>query len=410
VAIVLALQLPARAAAEQGPPGFPHDSQLLEKLHGGRFSEIGGTLEDKLSLSAVIQAFNFSACKLKGADVDAVSLVRYMGYWRTQQEQLSLALVKLHPLWLGTAQAISNRGGCQGQWAQTTLRNLFRLLDERTRPGYRDPTPPVVRPKDPLSGQTIYRSALGRTAVMPFGKRFAAAQQYMQMRGLLDAKLSLQELRAQVAAIPDTAETLTCEYFINDSYHRSLLYWRGQKPEALTDALEASLPKGHPVFAFGPPKLNCPFEMEAQPAAPPRPESAAPAPAEALPPPRIGRGAAPPRPPSSPPETSPPPPPGRGAAAPTPAFAAPWQSCSQPARSLESVTAVPVEFVNSSSQPRKLYWLDFSGARHLAGTMQPGQRVPMQTYVSHPWLVTDGSDTCLGVLVISRDSRRIEIK
>jgi hypothetical protein len=103
---------------------------------------------------------------------------------------------------------------------------------------------------------------------MPFGKRFAAAQQYMQARGLLDATLSLQELRAQVAAIPDTAATLTCEYFVNDSYHVSLLYWRGQKPDALTDALESSLPKGHPVFAFGPPKLNCPFEMEPQPGAP----------------------------------------------------------------------------------------------------------------------------------------------
>ena len=388
-AIVLAvLQLPVRATTDQGRPVFRYDSQLLEKLHAGRFTEIGNALEDKLSLSAVIRGFEHHRCKIKGADADAATVLRYMGYWKNSEEQLTLAFTKLHPLWLGTIETISNRGGCQSQWAQATLRNLFRLLDERTRPGYRDPTPPVVRPKDPLSGQTIYRSALGRTAVMPFGQRFATAQQYMQMRGLLDGSLSLQDLRAQVAAIPDTAETLTCEYFINDSYHVSLLYWRGQKPDALTDTLESSLPKGHPVFAFGSPKLNCPSEMEPQSSAPPRSEHAAPVQTETLPPPRLGRGAAPSR----------------------PALAAPWQPCSEPARSLESVSAVSVEFVNASTQARKLYWLDFSGARQLAGVMQPGQRVPMRTYVSHSWLVTDASDTCLGMLVITTGSGRIEIR
>ena len=80
VAIVLAvMQLSVRGTAEQGGPAFPHDSQLLEKLHGGKFSEIGGTLEDKLSLSAVIRGFEHYACKLKGADVNPVEIVRYMG-------------------------------------------------------------------------------------------------------------------------------------------------------------------------------------------------------------------------------------------------------------------------------------------------------------------------------------------
>ena len=94
----------------------------------------------------------------------------------------------------------------------------------------------------------------------------------------------------------------------------------------------------------------------------------------------------------------------------SPALVPPWQSCSEPARSLESVSAVPVEFFNLSSQPRKLYWLDFNGARRLAGVVQPGQRLSMQTYVNHRWLVADASDTCLGMLVISKDSGRIAIK
>ena len=71
---------------------------------------------------------------------------------------------------------------------------------------------------------------------------------------------------------------------------------------------------------------------------------------------------------------------------------------------------VPVEFVNVSSQPRRVYWLDFAGARQFYGVMQPGQRAAMQSYVSHPWMMADASDTCLGTIVISKDSRRIEIR
>ena len=92
------------------------------------------------------------------------------------------------------------------------------------------------------------------------------------------------------------------------------------------------------------------------------------------------------------------------------AFGAPWRSCAEPLRSLESATVVQVEFVNLSGQPRRVYWLDFSGTRQLYGVMQPGQRAAMQTYVSHPWMVADAADTCLGTIVIARDSKRIEIR
>jgi hypothetical protein len=57
-----------------------------------------------------------------------------------------------------------------------------------------------------------------------------------------------------------------------------------------------------------------------------------------------------------------------------------------------------------------VYWLDFSGARQLYGVMQPGQRASMQTYVSHPWVVADASDTCLGTFMITRDTKRVEIR
>ena len=70
---------------------------------------------------------------------------------------------------------------------------------------------------------------------------------------------------------------------------------------------------------------------------------------------------------------------------------------------------MPVEFVNTSKQPRKLYWVDFSGAKVLAGTLQPGQRAPMQTYTTHAWMIADGSDQCMGTPVISK-AGSIEIR
>ena len=86
-----------------------------------------------------------------------------------------------------------------------------------------------------------------------------------------------------------------------------------------------------------------------------------------------------------------------------------WEPCKSELRSGASQTAVPVEFVNSSQQPRKLIWFDFAGAKIVAGTLQPGQRAPMQTYMTHAWMIADGSDRCMGTLVISK-AGSIEIR
>jgi hypothetical protein len=87
-----------------------------------------------------------------------------------------------------------------------------------------------------------------------------------------------------------------------------------------------------------------------------------------------------------------------------------WQPCGGDLKSGASQTAVPVEFVNTSKQPRKLIWFDFAGAKIVAGVLQPGQRVPMQTYTTHAWMIADaGSDQCMGTLVISK-AGSIEIR
>ncbi len=91
------------------------------------------------------------------------------------------------------------------------------------------------------------------------------------------------------------------------------------------------------------------------------------------------------------------------------ALGTPWQPCGGALRSTQSQTSVAVEFVNSSSEPRKLYWMDFGGMRKLYGTLRPGQRAPMQTYTKHSWIVADSSDRCLGTIVIA-GAARLEIR
>lgn len=86
-----------------------------------------------------------------------------------------------------------------------------------------------------------------------------------------------------------------------------------------------------------------------------------------------------------------------------------WQPCGGDLKSGASQMAVPVEFVNTSTQPRKLIWFDFAGAKIVAGILQPGQRASIQTYTTHAWMIADSSDQCMGTLVISKPGS-IEIR
>jgi hypothetical protein len=84
--------------------------------------------------------------------------------------------------------------------------------------------------------------------------------------------------------------------------------------------------------------------------------------------------------------------------------------CGDSSPSKPSQDVVNVEFVNVSKQPRKLHWVNFGGMRQAYGVVQPGQRLALQTYVAHRWVVTDLADACLAALVISKDSSRVEVR
>ena len=74
-------------------------------------------------------------------------------------------------------------------------------------------------------------------------------------------------------------------------------------------------------------------------------------------------------------------------------------SCSQEKilRSLGTNMSTSITFTNKTDYVIRIYWLNFSGDRVLYGTLNSGQILSQQTYITHPWVVTNNSDQCLAI-------------
>jgi von Hippel-Lindau disease tumor supressor len=81
----------------------------------------------------------------------------------------------------------------------------------------------------------------------------------------------------------------------------------------------------------------------------------------------------------------------------------------QSVKSVASELATELTFVNRSSSVRKIYWLDFDGKRVLYSTLKPGEEVAQETFLTHPWLVTDGKNQPLNIYFADALPRRIVI-
>ncbi|WP_245669812.1 hypothetical protein [Micromonospora mirobrigensis] len=103
------------------------------------------------------------------------------------------------------------------------------------------------------------------------------------------------------------------------------------------------------------------------------------------------------RPSTSPASTAPPPPPPTTQPpVPGPGELSPLPPSQEP--SLRSSGGGPetfVDFANARSEPVTVYWLDYGGQRQPYTSLQPGQSYRQQTYVGHPWVVTDGAGVAL---------------
>jgi len=64
-------------------------------------------------------------------------------------------------------------------------------------------------------------------------------------------------------------------------------------------------------------------------------------------------------------------------------------------KSQNSNTPVTVTFVNRSGEYRSVDWVDFNGNLKNYANLNPGERFRIDTYVTHPWVFTDGPGNCV---------------
>jgi hypothetical protein len=97
--------------------------------------------------------------------------------------------------------------------------------------------------------------------------------------------------------------------------------------------------------------------------------------------------------------TAPPPPPAPQAiaAAGTPTEKATSVACTKlgSIRSKYSNRPTKITFVNNSGGYRGILWIDFKGQPKDYANLQAGQQITLDTFQTHPWMVTDGPGNCL---------------
>ncbi|MEU1602351.1 hypothetical protein [Micromonospora matsumotoense] len=119
-------------------------------------------------------------------------------------------------------------------------------------------------------------------------------------------------------------------------------------------------------------------------------------PAATTTPPRPAPTTTPPRPTTKPPTNQP----GPGELTPLPA------SQERSLRSSANGPSTYVEFVNARSSQVVVYWLDYQGQRRQYKVLDAGRSYRQQTYLGHPWVVTDRHGRALACFLPARTTMK----
>jgi uncharacterized protein (TIGR03437 family) len=71
--------------------------------------------------------------------------------------------------------------------------------------------------------------------------------------------------------------------------------------------------------------------------------------------------------------------------------------------------SVTVTFINAAAAPVRIFWLNYSGQRVLYNTLAPGESYSQQTFATHPWLVANRNDACIGIYVAGGGAGRVRV-
>jgi uncharacterized protein YegP (UPF0339 family) len=84
-------------------------------------------------------------------------------------------------------------------------------------------------------------------------------------------------------------------------------------------------------------------------------------------------------------------------------------SCAQGVKSKNSNTPVTVKFINKSGEYRSVMWVDFKGRYVSYANLNPGQSYSVSTFVTHPWIFTDGPGNCVEMFMPKKGVKRFNI-
>ena len=80
-------------------------------------------------------------------------------------------------------------------------------------------------------------------------------------------------------------------------------------------------------------------------------------------------------------------------------------------RSTDGSTSTKVTFVNHSALTVRTYWLNYQGKRVFYAEVAPGSSYEQQTYVTHPWVITNSrSGDCVAIYLPTRSPGIVAIR
>ncbi len=79
------------------------------------------------------------------------------------------------------------------------------------------------------------------------------------------------------------------------------------------------------------------------------------------------------------------------------------------ARSLNGNVETHIQFVNHHPSDVFLYWINYDGERQFYQTIPSGEVRRQETFLTHPWVITDDEDKCLAIYYPDGQPRTIDM-
>jgi hypothetical protein len=78
-------------------------------------------------------------------------------------------------------------------------------------------------------------------------------------------------------------------------------------------------------------------------------------------------------------------------------------------RSQNSNTPVKITFINRAGAVRGIVWLDFNGQPKDYATLNDREQITLDSFMTHPWMITDGPGDCLRIVLPQSNATAFEL-